>query len=76
VLPGEAVLVFGSLTVPGRFHNASDVDLGLPEHLSDRNVYALQAALEDRLRRPVDVVELGRCRFRRSIESLGEWWTS
>jgi predicted nucleotidyltransferase len=75
LLPGERVIVFGSLTKPGRFQDASDVDIALeaePAHLSQ---YQLIALLAERLGRPVDVVLLPECRLREKIEREGEPWT-
>jgi len=74
LLPGEHVLVFGSVTRPGRFRMRSDIDIGLlaePRHFS---LFRLQAELEERMRRRVDVLLLSECRFRSKIEREGEVW--
>lgn len=76
VLPGQKVIVFGSLTRPGRFREDSDVDIAIesePQHL---NVFALMGELEERVGRPVDVIVLPACRFREEIRREGESWTS
>ena len=75
LVPGERVIIFGSLTKPGRFQDASDVDIALeadPAHLSQ---YQLIALLAERLGRRVDVVLLPECRLREKIEREGEPWT-
>jgi predicted nucleotidyltransferase len=75
LLPGQRVIVFGSLAKPGVFNDFSDVDLALerePAHLSS---WRLAAELMERLGRPVDVVLLEKCRFRKKILCEGEVWT-
>lgn len=74
LLPGRKVVVFGSLTQPGRFNRASDIDVAiesLPEGLS---IYTLTALLEEAMHRPVDVVLLGETRLRDKILAEGETW--
>jgi predicted nucleotidyltransferase len=74
LLPGAEIIVFGSLTRQHAFHPRSDVDIAIhsvPAHMS---IYRLQAEIEDFLDRPVDLVELSRCRFRAAIEQQGERW--
>ncbi len=75
LMPGERVMVFGSLTRRGVFHDRSDVDLGLFSEPASMSVFALQARLTEALGRPVDIVLLDECRFRAKIESEGEQWT-
>ena len=53
--PGEPVFVFGSLVKPGAFRARSDVDVAFAEEPRRCSLYRMQAELEDRLRRPVDV---------------------
>lgn len=75
LLPGQQVIVFGSLTQPGVFNDRSDVDLALLGSPSDLDPLKLTAQLMERLERPVDVVVLERCRFRDKIRREGEVWT-
>jgi predicted nucleotidyltransferase len=76
LLPGQSVYVFGSLTRPGRFNPRSDIDLALPVEPPAMSIFGLTAALEERLRRPVDVLLLPGCRFADKIRREGELWTS
>jgi predicted nucleotidyltransferase len=76
LIPGERVLVFGSLTRPGVFNDASDVDLALEREPPGVSVGRLMADLEERLGRRVDVVLLDTCRFRDRIRREGEAWIS
>lgn len=73
--PAERVMVFGSLLKPGRFNEASDIDLALEGEPSGMSVYQLTSLLAERLGRPVDVVLLRECRFRDRIVREGETWT-
>ena len=75
LLPGQTVIVFGSLTKPDRFSDASDADIALAQEPPDLSVYQLISLLAERLGRPVDVVLLPECRFRHAIERDGESWT-
>ena len=52
LLPGRSVLVFGSLTRPGEFHEDSDIDLALASEPLPRSVFGLNGELEERLGRP------------------------
>jgi predicted nucleotidyltransferase len=74
LIPGQKVVVFGSLTRPGVFNDRSDVDLALEQEPPGLSVGLLAAELMDRLDRPVDVVLLGRCRLREKIRREGETW--
>ena len=74
LIPGEKVIVFGSLTKPGVFNDRSDVDLALEKEPAMMNSWTVASELADRLRRPVDVVLLGHCRFRAKIIREGEPW--
>ena len=76
LIPGERVIVFGSLTRPGRFNDASDIDLALEHEPRGISSGRLMSELSERLGRPVDVVLLGRCRFRDRILQEGEVWSS
>jgi predicted nucleotidyltransferase len=76
LLPGRFVLVFGSLTRPGEFHEDSDIDLALASEPLPMSVFGLIGELEERLGRPVDVVLLDQCRFREKLLREGETWIS
>ena len=76
LIPGHKVILFGSLTRPGVFNDRSDVDLALESEPPQMSVYRLIAELMERLRRPVDVVMLDKCRFRERIRQEGEVWTA
>ncbi len=73
-IPGVPVFVFGSVLRPGRFRPDSDIDLALERIPEGVGPYGLTALLEEKLGRPVDVVELGRCRFDQKIREEGERW--
>jgi predicted nucleotidyltransferase len=75
LLPGQRVIVFGSLTRRGVFNDASDVDLALECEPAGISLGQLMSELTERLRRPVDVILLDRCRFRDRICREGEVWT-
>lgn len=74
LIPGQKVIVFGSLTKPGVFNDRSDVDLALEMEPARMNSWSLASELTERLKRPVDVVLLDRCRFRAKIVREGEPW--
>lgn len=74
--PGETVFVFGSLVKAGCFHDRSDVDVAFADEPRRFSIYRMQAELEDRLGRPVDVMLLGDTRLREKIEREGERWTN
>lgn len=76
LLPGQGCVVFGSVLQPGRFHDRSDVDIALWHTPPGVSEYRLQAALEERLRRPVDLVLLPESRLREKILREGELWTN
>ncbi len=73
-LPGETVLVYGSLTKPGAFSEVSDVDLGIEREPAGMTVYQLISLLGERLGRRADVVLLPDCRFKERIVREGETW--
>lgn len=75
LVPGQRVIVFGSLTKPGRFWETSDVDLALESEPSELSVCQLTSVLAEALGRPVDIVLLPECRFRDKILREGESWT-
>jgi predicted nucleotidyltransferase len=73
--PGEKVWVYGSLAIPGRFHDSSDIDLALARRPEAFSEFWLQGELELRLGRRVDVAVLGETRLRSKIEREGLAWT-
>lgn len=75
LIPGQEVIIFGSLTKPGVFNDRSDVDLALTGSRLGVDPLRLTAELMERLERPVDVVVLEQCRFRGKIQREGERWT-
>jgi predicted nucleotidyltransferase len=64
LIPGQRVIVFGSLTRPGVFNDRSDVDLALETEPPGCSALRLMGELSERLERPVDVILLSNCRFR------------
>lgn len=76
LIPGERVIVFGSLTKPGVFNDRSDVDLALQTEPRGISAERLTSELMERMERPVDVLLLDRCRFRDKILREGEAWTA
>lgn len=74
--PGTRVFVYGSLAKRGVFNSASDIDLALTEEPRDKTIWLLQAELEERLRRPIDLVLLSETRLRDKILRDGEEWTT
>ena len=44
--PGEQVLIFGSLTQPGKFHESSDIDIAFVEE-PRASRYGLQSQIEE-----------------------------
>lgn len=76
LIPGQRVILFGSLTRPGVFNDRSDVDLALETEPAQMSVERLISELMERLERPVDVLMLDRCSFRGKILREGEEWTA
>lgn len=74
-LPGHRVWLFGSVTEPGRFNSASDIDLALESEPASLSIYTLTALVEEAMHRPVDVVLLPENRLRNKILATGELWT-
>ena len=74
LVPGRRIIVFGSLTKPGVFNEASDIDLAVETEPSGTSLGWLMSELTERLGRPVDVILLPRCRFRARIVREGEPW--
>lgn len=75
LIPGERVIVFGSLTQPGIFNDASDIDLALEREPVAISRGCLIVELMERMARRVDVVLLPECRLREKILREGEVWT-
>jgi len=74
-IAGQRVVVFGSLTNPGRFSEHSDIDLALESEPPGMSLYQLTSLLAERMGRRVDVVLLPESRFREKILREGETWT-
>ena len=74
LIPGQKVIVFGSLTEPARFRRTSDVDIALEAEPVSFSSHALGSLLEERLGRPVDVVLLSESRLQNAIRKKGETW--
>jgi predicted nucleotidyltransferase len=70
----QRVFIFGSLIQPGRFNEASDIDLALDNEPTRMTLYQLTALLAERLGRPVDILLLPECRFRDKILLQGQSW--
>jgi predicted nucleotidyltransferase len=76
LIPGQRVILFGSLTKPGVFNDRSDIDLALEIEPAQMSAERLISELMERLDRPVDVLLLDRCSFREKILREGEAWTA
>ena len=74
-LPGGEVVLFGSITRAGAFHQKSDVDLAVETLPAGTSLYSLIALLEEELGRPVDLMILSETRLREKIVREGERWT-
>ncbi|MEM6255544.1 MAG: nucleotidyltransferase domain-containing protein [Cyanobacteria bacterium P01_D01_bin.156] len=66
--------IFGSVTVPGRFTQASDIDIAV-DTWDIGNICGLMGYLSLHLNRDVDVVPLDQCHFADKIRSLGMPWS-
>ena len=76
LIPGNTVLVFGSLTHRGQFNDASDVDLAFEIQPEGIDTLQLMAELSEQLGRPVDIINMDECRFREKILRTGDRWTT
>ena len=76
VLPAARVIVFGSLTKRGTFNDASDIDLALFEEPAGKSIFGLMADIDERMRRPVDILLLDETRLKEKILREGEVWTT
>ena len=72
LVPGQKVVVFGSLAEPARFRRTSDVDIALEVEPASFSAHALGSLLEERLGRPVDVVLLSESRLEDIIRKKGK----
>jgi len=72
--PNQKVWIFGSLVKAGKFHSYSDIDLAIEMMPAGSSEFEVAAALEERMGRPVDLVMLGKCRFRDKILKEGVLW--
>ena len=75
LLPGQNVVVFGSLVKSSQFNESSDIDLALENEPAAMTIHRLSSLLGEDLGRRVDVVLLTECRFRERILREGEKWT-
>jgi len=69
----DSAYIFGSVTQLGRFHKGSDVDLGVEEINSVKQIEAI-ADLSMALLRDVDIVDLRHCHFAHRIRERGLLW--
>lgn len=74
LLPGQRVIVFGSLVKAGRFSDTSDIDLALASDPPNINIYELSSLIGERMGRETDVLLLSECRFREKILREGQAW--
>lgn len=73
-IPFDAAYIFGSVTKPGQFHEAPDVDVGFLD-LKDEDFFAMASYLALELEQDVDVVQLENHRLREKIQMEGIRWT-
>jgi len=76
LVPGQEVILFGSITCARAFHVRSDVDIAFMREPGDVSQYRLQTMLEERIGHPVDLIIISECRFREKIMREGERWTT
>lgn len=74
LMPGQKIVLFGSLTRPGAFNDRSDIDIALESEPPHMDSLTLISKLMEVMDRPVDLVFLDRCRFRGKILREGEVW--
>lgn len=72
--PKQKVWIFGSLVKAGKFHSYSDIDLAIEKVPEGRSEFEIAVAMEERIKRPVDLVLLGECRFKSKILKEGLLW--
>jgi uncharacterized protein len=71
----KGVHIFGSLTMPGRFTERSDVDVAI-ESINPDYFFDVIGYLVTELGREVDLVELNKCHFAQRIREQGVLWNS
>lgn len=67
--------MLGSLIVPGRFNEHSDVDIAV-EQINPAQFFDAIGEFSAALGRDVDLIELDRCPFAHRIRENGTLWTS
>ena len=70
----ERAYIFGSLTRPGDFTEASDVDIAISGELPEE-FCTLMSLLSTTLGREVDLISLEKCHFSDRIRDRGILWT-
>ncbi len=65
--------IFGSVTLPGRFSDRSDVDLAVETHKTG-DICALMGDLSMHINRDVDLIPLDQCHFADKIRRIGLTW--
>lgn len=73
-LPEQAVWVYGSILVDGRFRLDSDIDIALEIPSAKDSLYALQSLMTEATGYEVDVCILQETRLKEAIMSKGERW--
>ena len=71
---GCRLWVYGSLAEPGRFNEASDVDVALESDPPGMSIHLLASLLAERCGRPVDLCLIGETRLAPAIRQRGEAW--
>lgn len=69
----QGVYIFGSVTVPGRFTERSDVDVAF-ETMDAAAFFDVIGLLVDALEREVDLIDLSQCHFAQKIREQGILW--
>lgn len=70
----ERGYIFGSVMMPGRFSDRSDVDLAVETHKTG-DICALMGDLSMYINRDVDLIPLDQCHFAEKIRRIGLSWT-
>jgi predicted nucleotidyltransferase len=73
-VPGAVVWLYGSLLVPGKFHDGSDIDLAFEYLPPGKSIYRIQSELSRSCGREVDVCLLEETRLQESIRREGVQW--
>lgn len=68
--PVQEAYVVGSLIVPCKFHQHSDIDIAV-RGIDNENFFAILSRLNMLLPRMVDIIEIERCNFAETIISKG-----